>query len=196
MTRKFAPRRFDKFDQIPSVGASGGILVIWNSASFPGCTTNKLQFGLTIALTCQHTAETWKLTIVYGPCVEPERSDFVNWLNSHNIDDEENWLFLGDFNFYRSLEDWNQLGGNLQHTLIFNNIIGHLGLIELPLKGKAFTWSNMQQNPSQSSSIGFFPQLTGHQPTQTPWFCPLLKLHQTLYLKISIGTKHTQVHIP
>jgi len=26
--RKFAPRRFDKFDYIPSEGASGGILVI------------------------------------------------------------------------------------------------------------------------------------------------------------------------
>jgi hypothetical protein len=26
--RKFAPRRFDKFDFIPSVGASGGILVL------------------------------------------------------------------------------------------------------------------------------------------------------------------------
>ena len=32
--RKFSPRRFDKFDFVPSVGASGGILVFWNSTSF------------------------------------------------------------------------------------------------------------------------------------------------------------------
>lgn len=32
--RKFAPRRFDSFDFIPSVGASGGILVVRNSAIF------------------------------------------------------------------------------------------------------------------------------------------------------------------
>lgn len=30
--RKFAPRRFDKFACSPSRGASGGILVCWNSS--------------------------------------------------------------------------------------------------------------------------------------------------------------------
>jgi hypothetical protein len=32
--RNFAPRRFDCFDFIPSIGASGGILVLWNNAVF------------------------------------------------------------------------------------------------------------------------------------------------------------------
>jgi hypothetical protein len=112
-----------------------------------------------MAFTSNLSAETCKLTTVYGPCVEPERSEFVAWLKSHSIEDDENWLFLRDFNFYRSLEDRNQPGGNLQDTLIFNDIIGHLGLIELPLKGRAYTWSNMQQIPSLSSLIGFLPRL-------------------------------------
>jgi hypothetical protein len=30
---------------------------------------------------------------------------------------------------------------------LFNEIIGHLGLHELPLKGTRFTWSNMQAQP-------------------------------------------------
>ena len=34
--RKFCPRRFDNFVYSPSVGASGGILVIWNSSVFEG----------------------------------------------------------------------------------------------------------------------------------------------------------------
>ena len=59
----------------------------------------------------------------------------------------EHWLFVGDFNFYRSLQDRNRPGGNLNDTLIFNDIIGHLGLVEITLKGRAFTWSNMQQSP-------------------------------------------------
>ena len=42
--RKFAPRRFDKFDFIPSVGASGGILVLWNSAIFLGLVVDKRSF--------------------------------------------------------------------------------------------------------------------------------------------------------
>ena len=35
----------------------------------------------------------------------------------------------------------------MQDTLLFNDVIGHLGLIELPLKGRSFTWSNMHQDP-------------------------------------------------
>ena len=56
-------------------------------------------------------------------------------------------FFLGDFNFYRSLENKNSSGGNLNDTLIFNDAIGYLGLIELPLKGRTYTWSNMQVDP-------------------------------------------------
>jgi hypothetical protein len=55
--------------------------------------------------------------------------------------------FFGDFNFYRSLENRNRSGGNVANTIIFNDDIGHLGLIELPIKGRAFTWSNMQSDP-------------------------------------------------
>ena len=68
----------------------------------------------------------------------------MHWLKSHTITSDENWLFLGDFNFYHLLEDRNKPGGNVLDTLIFNDVIGHLGLVELPLKGRAFTWSNMQ----------------------------------------------------
>ena len=34
--RSFCPRRFDTFVFAPSVGASGGILVVWNSTIFNG----------------------------------------------------------------------------------------------------------------------------------------------------------------
>ena len=34
--RAFCPRHFDTFVFAPSVGASGGILVVWNSAIFNG----------------------------------------------------------------------------------------------------------------------------------------------------------------
>ena len=34
--RNLAPRCFDIFDFIPSIGASGGILLVWNSSVFSG----------------------------------------------------------------------------------------------------------------------------------------------------------------
>lgn len=39
--KKFAPRRFDCFDFIPLVGASRGILVLWNSSIFIGTVLDK-----------------------------------------------------------------------------------------------------------------------------------------------------------
>lgn len=125
--RKFAPRHFDCFDFIPSVGASGGILVLWNSANFKGVVLDKKSLGITLNFASVHNNENWKLTNVYGPCTEPARTDFVSWFRNHEIHDEENWMFLGDFNFYRSLSNRNKPGACLSDTFIFNDAIGHLG---------------------------------------------------------------------
>ena len=84
---------------------------------------------------------------VYGPCQRQLRDNFVHWLYHTNIPRDELWLFLGDFNFIRSVENRNQPGGDVNDMFIFNEIIGHLGLLELPLKGRQYTWSNMQNDP-------------------------------------------------
>jgi hypothetical protein len=64
-----------------------------------------------------------------------------------NIGDDELWLILGDFNFYRFMENRNRDGANMTDIATFNEIISYLGLIELPIKGRAYTWSNMQADP-------------------------------------------------
>jgi hypothetical protein len=106
--------------------------------------------------TSAQNMDIWRLTTVYGPCTEPARFEFINWFKNHQISDEDNWLFWGDFNFYRSLQNRNKLGGNLADTLIFNDAIGHLGLVELQLKGRAFTWSNMKSDPLLEQLDWFF----------------------------------------
>jgi hypothetical protein len=63
---------------------------------------------------------------------------------------------LGDFNFIRSSENRNRPGGDVNDMFIFNDIIGHLGLIELPIKGRMYTWSNMQQQPLLEQLDWFF----------------------------------------
>ena len=56
----------------------------------------------------------------------------------------------------RSIENRNQPGGDVNDIFLFNEIIGHLGLLELPLKGRAFTWSNMQEQPLLEQLDWFF----------------------------------------
>ena len=75
------------------------------------------------------------------------RDEFVQWLYHLQIPVNANWLLLGDFNFIRSLDNRNLPGGAVNNIFLFNEIIGHLGLLELSLKGRAYTWSNMHQQP-------------------------------------------------
>jgi hypothetical protein len=80
-----------------------------------------------------------------------------------DIPAEQHWLFVGDFNFYRSVENRNKDGANLNDIFTFNEIISHLGLVELPIKGRFYTWSNMQEDPllEQLDWTGFSPRQTG-----------------------------------
>jgi hypothetical protein len=82
-----------------------------------------------------------------GPTVGEQRQNFVDWLNSLHIPNDENWMLIGDFNFYRSSQNRNREGGCMQDISTFNGIISNLGLQKVPLKGRAYTWSNMQQEP-------------------------------------------------
>jgi exonuclease III len=111
--RKFCPKRFDCFACAPSVGASGGILVLWNSAIFSGLLVQTEKYGIIINFTCMHNNEAWTIVCVYGPCQGVQRDNFVTWLYNLQIPSEENWLFLGDFNFMCSQDNRNKPGGDI-----------------------------------------------------------------------------------
>jgi hypothetical protein len=81
---------------------------------------------------------------------------FLHWLNSLVIPDDENWLLMGDFNLIRSPQDRNKAGGNINEMLLFNEAISNLGLVDIPLKGRKFTWSNMQNSPLLQRLDWFF----------------------------------------
>ena len=73
--------------------------------------------------------------------------DFTSWLFDLNIPSNENWLILGDFNFIRSPNNRNKPGGDAADMLLFNEFIRAQSLMELPVKGRSYTWSNMQDSP-------------------------------------------------
>ena len=108
----FCPRRFDQFAFSPLVGASGGILIIWNSSVFDGQLLEVQRFSVVVSFKSVHNSEKWMLVSVYGPCEGQPRDDFVSWLYNLSIPSDENWMLLGDFNFIRSLYNRNQPGGH------------------------------------------------------------------------------------
>ena len=92
-----------------------------------------------------------------------------------DIQFEENWLLLGDFNFMRSIENRNQPGGGVNDIFLFNEIIGHLGLIELPIKGRQYTWSNMQTSPLLEQIDWFFTFVAWTQDHPNTMVLPLAR---------------------
>jgi hypothetical protein len=136
---KFAPKRFNKFAFHPCEGASGGIFIALNENLLAGNVIHSSKFAITVHFSSAHNAEQWKLTTIYGPCHGQDRMEFINWLNNIQISDQENWMFIGDFNFHRSLENKNREGGNMHDVMIFNEVISNLALQEIPLKGRSYT---------------------------------------------------------
>ena len=141
------------------MGAFGGLIIIWNSSLFSGMAMHCQPFGLSVHFTSKQAAYSWTLVNIYGPCQGELRQDFVNWLYGLNIPDGEDWLIVGDFNFIRSPDNRNKPGGNCDDMLTFNDIIRAHNLTELPLKGRSFTWSNMQLDPLLEQLDWFFTSL-------------------------------------
>jgi exonuclease III len=194
--RGFCPRRFDNFVCSPSVGSSGGMLVVWNSAVFTGVLIDLQKFGIIIKFTSTHSNQQWTLVNIYGPCQGEERDNFVQWLYNLNVPDDEDWLFMGDFNFIRSQDNRNRPGGDLNDIFLFNEIISHLGLIELPLKGRSFTWSNMQNEPLLEQLDWFFTSVNWTDSYPNTMVHPLAKTTSDhVPCNVSIQTSIPKVHL-
>jgi hypothetical protein len=76
---------------------------------------------------------------MYAPCTDNDQLQFLQWMHGIHIPSYENYMMAGDFNLIRSPQDCNRLGGNINEMLLFNETISHLGLVDIPLKGKKST---------------------------------------------------------
>ena len=61
--------------------------------------------------------------------------------------EDTNGMILGDFNLIRKSEDRNKPGGDLSEMFRFNAAISALGINDIVLQGRKYTWSNMQPSP-------------------------------------------------
>jgi hypothetical protein len=180
--RSFCPKRFDRFAFSPSIGASGGIIVLWNSSVFNGSVLEIHRSAIRIQFSSTYNNQPWQLVTVYGPCSGIERDQFVKWLHDLDISFHENWLLVGDFNFMRSIDNHNKPSVDMHDIFIFNEIISHLGLIELPLKGRSYTWSNMQDSPLLQKINYFSPVASGLCLSLIQWFYLWQKIPLIIFL--------------
>ena len=86
--KKICPKKFNKFEYLPSVGASGGIIVIWNGALFKGELAFQNEFSISIKFNCNLNNDSWILTNIYGPCQPERKSMFLDWFSNIDVPDD------------------------------------------------------------------------------------------------------------
>jgi hypothetical protein len=78
------------------------------------------------------------------------------------------WLVIEDFNLIRRPKGRNKEGGDTNEMFLFNEVINTLGLTELPLHGRRFTWTNKQPSPLLEGLIGSLLQMLRLPTIQAP----------------------------
>ena len=134
------------FEFLPSLGASGGVITIWKSRFFTGFLTFRNEFGISMDFKSLNNDASWILTNVYGPCTPEGKRIFVHWLKNIQMPEDWDWLIVEDFIFYRSPDNRNKHGGDIQEMFLFNEAINAQGWVELSFHERKFTWTNKQES--------------------------------------------------
>ncbi|RVW20962.1 hypothetical protein CK203_107828 [Vitis vinifera] len=83
---------------------------------------------------------TWIFSGVYGPVISSEKEDFWEELSAIRGLWEDPWCLGGDFNAVRFPEERRNSLRLTTEMRRFSEVIGELGLKDLPLAGGPFTW--------------------------------------------------------
>lgn len=118
------------------------MIIAWKSSMFRGDLVFTNEYALSVQFHAQHDSSSWLMTSIYAPCQSEGKLAFLEWFNQLQIPPEEDWLVLGDFNLIRRPENRNKEGGNVTEMFLFNEAISALGLNEIHLQGRKYTWSN------------------------------------------------------
>ncbi|KAL4352119.1 hypothetical protein GQ457_06G008250 [Hibiscus cannabinus] len=130
---------------VDPIGLAAGLALWWIGDVSISILKDSVNFIDT--LVSLNGEEPWYCTFIYGP---PHRSDKEQfWAQLHQIRQCPNakWCMIGDVNIVAVQND--KEGGNPMNknqAKWFLDFIDVAGLIELPIKGGIFTWSNMRSD--------------------------------------------------
>lgn len=136
----------------PSIGASGGLVIVWDRRLLECTEVRRSTRTITTFMAFRASGLRFTLINVYGPCSSgPERGTFLQELEAEATrvctDDDLLCVVLGDFNVIRRPEERSNDHFNAASASLFNDMIRRVGLQDLPLWDRRFTWSNRQQIP-------------------------------------------------
>ncbi|CAN6162275.1 unnamed protein product [Urochloa humidicola] len=132
---------------ISAAGSRGGILTAWHDSSFTLESFITRRHTLTTVLSSTTSDHLLTVTNVYTPSDHRDSAEFLDGLRELKPHVQGPWLLAGDFNLIRSAADKSGAAPDARLCAAFNAAIDDLGVIELPLLDKLFTWSNKRSTP-------------------------------------------------
>lgn len=86
--------------------------------------------------------KSFTISSVYGPTAANLKADFFHELRSIGELFSGVWTVLGDFKVPLSVQDKNGPTASVTDILNFREVVHEIGLVDLPIQNKSFTWSN------------------------------------------------------
>ena len=130
---------------LPACGASGGILIIWDSKKMSGEKVVIGSFSVSVKFLLDGSGPLW-LSAVYGPNNPSIRKDFWVELLDLFCLTYPSWCVGGDFNVIRRRSEKLEGSGFTSSMRDFDGFIRECELHDPPLRNASFTWSNMQES--------------------------------------------------
>lgn len=145
-------RDFTEFAHLPASNTRGGILIVGRRADvvlsdvLVGCYT------VTVAVQGTELAGTeigkWWLSSVYGPQEDGDKVLFLEELEAIRDACPGPWALTGDFNLILQESDKNNERIDRRNLRRFRRTVANLGLQDMHLHGRCFTWSNERETPT------------------------------------------------
>lgn len=143
-------RRLDRRAVLDAQGTRGGILIGWRDRRYQLLSQSYSEFCLTVQLRDKVLDQKIQFTGVYGPTSPALRPQFFQQLDDLKPTTDMPWIVCGDFNVTLYQEERNSKTSDWRWPLQFAKMITDLGLHDMKLQGRKFTWSNSRDRPSMA----------------------------------------------
>lgn len=139
--------KFKNYITLDAIGSRGGILLAW-SESYKSLQSIIKTYSAMVIL--ERDNFQFMITSVYGPQRDAEKIIFLNEIRQLRNTNNLPWIVMGDFNMIRTHTDTTSANPNVGIMLQFNNFIQDMDFFDIPLTGRAYTWSNGRPAPTFS----------------------------------------------
>uniref|UniRef100_A0A2N9GTW6 Reverse transcriptase domain-containing protein n=1 Tax=Fagus sylvatica TaxID=28930 RepID=A0A2N9GTW6_FAGSY len=145
--------RYVDWLSLDSVGASGGIILMWDRRIVQRIEEATGTYSISCRFREVASGFEWAFSGVYGPKRTVERSLMWEELASVTAWWEVPWCVGGDFNVARYPTERAGAADISPSMREFSDFIFSMGLIDLPMEGGSFTWSNARSRSRIDSYV-------------------------------------------